>query len=228
MFLLAGIGILRIMWLPFWDSYPPLLSLGDIAYLPYWIVTYPIAALLGTQTGLVISSYLAYLVLGAGLIVFFMGTLTWFYGKLEGKKIFDFWIYKYSRHPQYLGFIMWSYGVMLLTTLEPAHFIRQPEPSLPWLISALLVICLALAEEIEMFKRADRRYREYRKRTPFMLPLPRFVSKICTAPNRAVIKKDFPESAREVLYTFVVSFATLVLLSTLIVASAPSGVIAPI
>ncbi|NIO37088.1 hypothetical protein GTO27_05230, partial [Candidatus Bathyarchaeota archaeon] len=52
-------------------------------------------------------------------------------GKFEKRKIYDFWIYKYSRHPQYLGFILWSYGVMLLTALAPVpRGGYQPEPSL--------------------------------------------------------------------------------------------------
>jgi hypothetical protein len=138
---------------------------------------------------------------------------------MEGRKIFDFWIYKYSRHPQYLGFIMWSYGVMLLTTLAPNPFwAHQPEPSFPWLISSLLVICAALTEEITMIKQADHNYVEYRMKAPFMIPLPRFLLKILTAPTRAILKKDFPQRGREVLYTLIIYCATLVFLSTLIIA----------
>ncbi len=38
MFFLAGIGVLRVLWIPFWDSYVKLLKLGDIAYIPYMII----------------------------------------------------------------------------------------------------------------------------------------------------------------------------------------------
>ena len=217
MFFLTGIGILRVMWLPFWDSSPTLLKLGDIAYLPYWIVRYPLLLLLGGKVAHQVGNFLAYFAIGLGLLIFCVGTFTWFYGKFEKRKIFDFWVYRYSRHPQYLGFILWSYGVMLLTTLAPVPFGGyRPEPSFPWLISALLVICVALTEEITMVKQADESYLTYRRRAPFMLPFPRFLLGIFTAPNRMLLKKEFPESGKEVLYSFVIYCTTLILLSLLI------------
>jgi len=214
MFFLTGIGILRVMWLPFWDTNRSLLKLGDVAYLPFWALTYPIRLLLRPPLAYRISNYVAYSVVAAGLLVFFLGTFAWLYGRSEGRDVFDFWIYRRSRHPQYLGFIVWSYGVMLLTALAPTPFGGyQPEPSLPWLISAMLVVCVALAEEITMIERADAGYLAYRERTPFMLPLPRFVSQVFTAPNRIVMKKEHPGTLREVLYTFVVYTVILVALS---------------
>jgi protein-S-isoprenylcysteine O-methyltransferase Ste14 len=216
MFFLSGIGILRVMWLPFWDSSPALLKLGDISYLPFWIVMFPLRLLPGGFFWLA-GNLLASLVVGAGLLIFCVGTVTWFYGKFEKRKVFDFWIYKYSRHPQYLGFILWSYGVMLLTALAPVPFGGyQPEPSFPWLISTLLVICVALIEEIKMTEQADETYLAYRRSAPFMLPLHSFLSRIFTAPNRVLLKKDYPESGREVLYTFVIYCTILILLSTFI------------
>jgi protein-S-isoprenylcysteine O-methyltransferase Ste14 len=218
MFFLTGIGILRVMWLPFWDSSPALLKLGNVAYLPYWIVLYPLklSGVEGIQF-LKAGNLLAGLIVGAGLLIFCIGTFTWLYGKIEKRTVFDFWIYKYSRHPQYLGFIVWSYGVMLLTALAPVPFGGyQPEPSLPWLISTLLVVCVAMSEEISMIRKADESYKRYRETTPFMLPLPRFLSRIFTAPNRILLKKDFPERSREIFYTFVIGFIILVLLSLLV------------
>jgi len=217
MFLLTGIGILRVMWLPFWDSDPILLKLGDVSYIPYWIVLCPFSLVGTARFAHMVAHYLAYVAVGAGLLVFCMGTFTWFYGKMEKKRVFDFWIYKYSRHPQYLGFILWSYGVMILTTLAPVPFGgSQPEPSFPWLISTLLVICVALTEENKMMKQADEGYLTYRRSVPFMLPLPRFLSRLFTAPNRILLKKEFPESGREVLYTFVIYCTILILLSILV------------
>lgn len=216
MFFLAGIGILRAMWLPFWDSSPTLLKLGYVSYIPFWIVMYPLQLLNGTISWLA-GNFLASLVVSAGLFIFCIGTLSWFYGKFEKKEIFDFWIYKYSRHPQYLGFILWSYGVMLLTTLAPVPFGGyQPEPSFPWLISTLLVICVALTEEIKMVRQHGESYSTYRRNAPFMLPLPRFLSRIFTAPARMILKKEYPERGREIVYTFVIYCIILILLSTFI------------
>jgi len=218
MFFLTGIGILRVLWLPFWDSSPTLLKLGDISFLPYGIVMYSLRLLgVGEDQLLNAGNLLASLAIGAGLLIFCVGTFTWFYGKFENIKVFNFWIYKYSRHPQYLGFILWSYGVMLLTTLAPVPFGGyQPEPSLPWLISTLLVIHVALTEEIKMIKQADESYLTYQKSASFMLPLPIFFSRIFTAPNRMLLKKEFPGSGREVLYSFIIYLTILILLSLLV------------
>ena len=213
MFFLAGFGILRVLWLPLLDLSPALLRLGDIIYLPLWIVTYPLI-LQGVQPMFVVINIPVNGVRFAGLLVFCLGALTWLYGKFEKKKVIDFWIYKYSRHPQYLGFILWSYGLMLIMAFATSRR-GPPVPSFPWLVSTLLVICIALAEEIKMIKQSDEQYLEYRRNTPFMLPLPWFLSKILTAPNRILLKKDFPESGREVLYTFIIYCAILVLLSIL-------------
>jgi protein-S-isoprenylcysteine O-methyltransferase Ste14 len=219
MFFLAGIGILRVLWLPFFDSSSTLLKLGDISYIPYWIVIYPLRLLSEEGIGHWFSygRSVANLTVGAGLLIFCVGTFTWLYGKLEKRKVFDFWIYRYSRHPQYLGFILWSYGVLLLTALTPvAMGGAKPEPSFPWLISTILIICVALAEEITMIKQADDDYLQYRRSSPFMLPLPRFLAKVITAPNRVLLKKDFPESGRKVIYTFVICSTLLILLSLLV------------
>ena len=211
MFFLTGIGILRILWIPFWDTSSSfsIFKLGDIAYVPYMILVYPFA-LLGTD----IRVLLSYLALGSGLLIFLLGTLTWFYGRSEGRKIVNLWIYRYSRHPQYLGFIIWSYGVMLLATLSP--FPRggyNPAPSLPWMISALIIVCVASKEEIEMTKRHGEEYLEYQSSAPFMLPLPRLASSIVTTPTRLLCKKNLPETGREIAYTFLVYTAILTVLS---------------
>lgn len=212
-FFLTGIGILRVMWLPLLDLSPTLLKLGDVSYLPLWIVMYP--WILQDVHVWHATPLLANLIIFAGLLIFCIGTLTWLYSKFEKREVVDFWIYKYSRHPQYLGFILLSYGIMLFASTESRYRGFQPEPSFPWLISTLLVICIALTEEIKMIKQADEQYLEYRRNTPFMLPLPRFLSKMLTAPNRILLKKDFPESGREILYTFVIYCVILVLLSIL-------------
>jgi protein-S-isoprenylcysteine O-methyltransferase Ste14 len=214
MFLLTGIGIIRVMWLPFWDTNRLLLKLGDVAYIPFWVASYPFRLLLRPPVAYRVIYFMAYPVVAAGLLVFFLGTFAWLYGRSEGREVFDFWVYRCSRHPQYLGFILWSHGVMLLTALAPTPFGGyQPEPSLPWLISSTIVVCLALSEEIAMIEKEDEKYLEYRRRTPFMLPLPRLVSRAFTAPNRIVLKKEYPSNLREVLYTFMIYIMILIVLS---------------
>jgi protein-S-isoprenylcysteine O-methyltransferase Ste14 len=219
MFILAGIGILRLMWLPFWDVSPAILNLGDIVYLPYAIVLYLLTAVLGAKVASSLSDFLAYLAIAIGLLVFCLGTFTWLYAKLEGKKTFDFWAYRYSRHPQYFGFILWSYGVDLVARFSYNPFwVRQPGPSFLWLVSALLIICLALNEEVVMVKRTGKSYRSYQRRTPFMLPLPNVLARLSTTPIRAILKKKLPETGTEICYTFVIYSGILVFLSAVLIA----------
>ena len=209
MFFLAGVGILRLLWIPFWDSSTNILKLGDIIYLPYMILVYPFALI---RMDIRIS--LASLATGSGLLIFFLGTITWFYGKLTKRETIDFWIYKYSRHPQYLGYLIWSYGVMLLASLS--IFPRggyNPAPSLPWLISALVVTGVALGEEIKMAEKHGEKYLKYQHDTPFMIPLPKVISKAITTPTRLLFKKDFPENNKQIISTIAVHTIILIMLS---------------
>jgi len=207
MFFLSGLGILRITWIPFWEI--NLVNLGDIVYLPYMIPTY-----LFHLIDLDIRTPLALAVTGIGFFIFLLGTITWFYGKVEKKETVTRWIYKYSRHPQYLGYIIWSYGVMLLASLAGYSWGgSNPGASLPWLISTLIVVCIALAEEVSMSKRDRDTYLKYKESAPFMFPIPKSVASLATAPARLLFGKNQPESTKEIIGTFVVYGLIFVLLS---------------
>ncbi len=210
MFFLAGLGILRVPFVPFWDPSTNLMNFGDISYLPYMALVYPFW--LG---GIDIREVLAWIAIGAGLFIFVLGTITWFYGRLQKRKTVDFWIYRHSRHPQYLGFIVWSYGVMLFAAqqLVPMGG-SNPGASLPWLLTSLVIIWIALAEENKMRKEDNEAYLQYAARAPFMFRVPRFVSAVATFPMKLVLKKDRPETGKELLATFAVYATLLILLSS--------------
>ena len=209
MFFLGGLGILRILWLPIWDSSVALLKLGDVAYLPYMAVVYPLS-----QIGVDIRILLAYTLIAVGLFVFLLATITWFYAKFQDKGTVDFWLYRYSRHPQYLGWILWSYGLMLLAAMMPVPMAgTNPGASFPWVISSLLIVSVAYTEEIRMGKERGAEYEAYRESVPFMFPLPRFVSRTITAPMRLLLKTDRPKNTRQVLAMLVIYTIALGLLS---------------
>lgn len=115
MFFLAGVGVLRALWFPLLDISPTTLKLGHIVYLPYFILSLPLSIVVHGD----ISVALALIIMSIGLFTFSLGVATWLYGKFKGKEIIDFWVYGYSRHPQYLGFLLWSYGLLLLATFAP-------------------------------------------------------------------------------------------------------------
>ena len=221
MFFLAGLGILRVPFIPFWDPAVNLVNFGDISYLPYMAAVYPFW-LAGIDARMAIA--LTAVVLG--LSIFILGTITWFYGRIAGRDTVDFWIYKYTRHPQYLGFIIWSYGVMIIAALEPVvRGGENPGASLPWLLTSLIIVCIALAEEISMSRRDSEGYLRYKATAPFMLPIPRFISSVITAPTRLLIRKDQPETGKELISAFAFYTLVLILLSLpFVLLDWPSGI----
>ena len=212
MFFLVGLGILRIVWAPLWDVSPDLLKLGDVVYVPAILLVY-----LFNLCGLDVRVPLSFLFIASGLLTFFMAVFTRIFGKIKGKEIIDFWIYKFSRHPQYLGFLLWSYGVMLLATFTPyprgGYF---PEPSFPWLVSALIVFCVAWSEEIQMKEKHGENYLKYQENTPFMMWIPGTLSRVIALPFKALSKKDSPKRIMDITYAFMIYFIILTGLSFLI------------
>lgn len=140
------------------------------------------------------------------------------YGKFKRFEIIDFGIYRYSRHPQYLGFLIWSYGLLLLFTNSYLFsYLDTPRPGLPWLILALTTIGIALQEESGIVRKHGEKYLNYRNNTPFLFPLPKQVSKLIRAPVKAIFKKDWPENRKEIACTILIYGLTLILISILII-----------
>ena len=103
---------------------------------------------------------------------------------------------------------------MLFATQQPVPMGgSNPGASLPWLLASLVIICIALAEENRMRKEDSERYSQYTVSAPFMFPIPKFVSTVITFPIRLLLKKERPETGKELLSTFAVYAALLVLLS---------------
>jgi HEAT repeat protein/protein-S-isoprenylcysteine O-methyltransferase Ste14 len=192
MFFLGGLAFTRLIWLPFLDLSFDVMRLGYIVYLPYKILL-DTASLVGIS----IWKELPYVITIIGLLLFMSGTLAWFYSKVQKKAVADFWIYRISRHPQYLGWIIWSYGMLFLPGPNIKK-IYQISNSLPWLLMTMIIISVALFEELKMKRVQGEEYEIYRRRTPFLFPLPRFVSKIFSFPLRWIFKKEYPERKREI------------------------------
>jgi len=183
MFFLTGLGALRALWLPMLELSPDVLKLGCVAYLPFVAL-----GSLAAPAGMALTF--------AGLFVFALGATTWLYGKFRRRELVDFWIYKYSRHPQYLGFIVWSYGLLIFVSYR--HYVKgafATPPALIWLISTMVVIGVAVLEEVEMSKGYGERYEEYRRKAPFMMPMPKRLAQAVAAPLRMMgIRPEDPKS----------------------------------
>ncbi len=212
MFFLAGLGILNIIWLPVLDISFDAGRLGDVVYLPYRLLR----ALFTRIGGIDIHLPLVYACIGIGLLLFTLGTFTWLSARYRKRDMADFWIYKISRHPQYLGWIIWSYG-MLLALMR----IKYPKRSwgiasaLPWMLSAMIIIGVALMEERKMKHLMGEKYEKYRKATPFLFPLPGFIGDIFTIPARLLFRKPLPDRKGEIAVVCLVYTAILIALSPL-------------
>lgn len=138
--------------------------------------------------------------IGAGALLFLLGTFEWLRARSRKEGVAVSWVYRISRHPQYLGWIVWSYGVYLL-------LLRAPYPkrswgigaSLPWLLSTMVIIGVALVEELRMREREGERYDAYRRSAPFLFPLPAVVERAFAAPFRWLFGKPRTERTREVV-----------------------------
>ncbi len=146
MFPYAGLGALLMLWSPFGSS--TVMHLGSIVFLPY-MVTDSLMNAVGWGHPL-----LAFSLMWVGMFFFVFGAVTWLYGKFREIKLIDFWAYRYTRHPQYFGFLLFTYGSIAFSSgsLHALNSISGPPlifPALPWLISALVVVAIALQEEYQ-------------------------------------------------------------------------------
>ncbi len=229
-FIFAGIGVSRTLWVPILDHVPKLLNLGAIFYFPLVVIFFLIdlllallifslrepllQPLLGEEMAISITHLLNFMIVffiaGIGIFIFTFAVVTWLYGRFQGRKVIDFWIYRYSRHPQYMGLIIWNYGLLMLSTIS--HIGLFP-PTFPFLVLSLVIIGMALNEENTMIRQHTEEYITWRERTPFLFPLPRRIRSFITYPMRKLIKKEWPESNKDIIQVLLIYGSIVVLMS---------------
>ena len=155
---------------------------------------------------------LPYILIVFGLLIFCFATLVWFQTYYKGEGVATHWIYKYSRHPQYLGWIIWSYGILFLpgVNMKQSYSISD---SLPWLLSTLIIIGIAMVEEIKMSKLHGHKYEEYRKNSYFMIPMPKYFCRVISAPFKTFFNKSHPTKKSEITIVLLFYFFLTVLLT---------------
>ncbi|MFX1285713.1 MAG: hypothetical protein ACFFB5_18880 [Promethearchaeota archaeon] len=235
MFTFAGIGLIRIIWIILLDDNPQVLMLGDIILLPEYVIQsiegilsfwINLLQLFGIPDGVISFFYLLYelpnllrftlivlmfILTFIGLSIFIFSVFNWFYGKFKGHEIIDFWIYKYSRHPQYLGFLISTYG--LTAFLQPGYGTYVPNPTFFWIVTSLILIAIAIREENTLLKAQSNFYLSWREKTPFLIHVPNKISFYLLKPVKRVIAKEWPETDKEILVTILVYGSILVFLT---------------
>ena len=195
------------------------LLLGNIFFFPVYILEFTM--FLGGFSMALYSFVMIFqwIIMIIGLFIFNLSVISWFYGKNKRKKIVESSIYKYSRHPQYLGFLIWSYGSVLHYMNLELIIIPMGKislmASLPWVIFALILVAVAFLEDIKLSKKYPEEYNEYRKKTPFLIKLPKSLRLIIAYPMSFIIKKNFPETKKDVLKVVAFYGMIIVILSFL-------------
>jgi protein-S-isoprenylcysteine O-methyltransferase Ste14 len=211
MFFLSGLGMLRVGWMPFWDISWNVLDMGDVIYVPFWILMWVFR-----QFDYWAQPEIAWAFMGLGAFLFTWGVLVWMQARFSKKGVAISWIYRISRHPQYLGWIIWSYGLAIYSPL--VNDMKKSwgmASSLPLLLMIMIIIGMCLLEEIRMREKYGEQFESYRKRTPFLFPLPGWLKKILKFPMWIVIRKPWPEKGKEVA-SVIMTYTIILLLISLI------------
>ena len=217
--LFAGLGVIRIIWMPLFDFAPDSLNAGVIILFPLYL--HHIVLFLGLFALLLLLLMVIFIFLG--LFIFVFGVITWLYGKFQGKRIIDFWIYRYSRHPQYLGLILFNYGLLIIPLLFP--HIHPLLPTFPWLLVALILIGMAITEENRLILEGNEEFMNWRNRTPFMIPLPQGFKSFLLYPLGLILKKEWPETNKEMILVLLLYGILLVLLSVPLLPLTPAIIV---
>lgn len=216
MFFLAGVGILRFLWYPFIDS-EIIFRLGLITYLPLWLINSVLSGIASAVipgTSWDFSAAICFTFMFVGLFIFILGMTTFLYDRLTRKPLTSGGLYKFTRHPQYLGFITWSYGFLsLASVVEGGRGWSPPAPGLPWLITLAITLSVALIEEIKLRNELGDEYVRYVEHTPFMILMPRILKVAVTYPTRILIGKETPTTRKEVLAVTCTYFALVMFIS---------------
>jgi len=101
--------------------------------------------------------------------IFLTGLIAMIKGKKRGDKLIKIGIYKYIRHPQNLGIIIFTLPFMLFIPGFKDLGIRMGD-ILSWSCFAFLQILSSFLEEISLIKRYSTEFLEYYKNTGFFLP----------------------------------------------------------
>jgi len=207
MFFLAGLGFLRVLWFPLADLSPWVMELGHIVYLPAIILSLP-----GKWFHFDMLTPLSVFFIAAGVILFIGGVFNWLVTKYTKNHVATSFLYKISRHPQYLGWILWSYGLFLMPVMQLKKGWGYPD-SLPWMIATMIIVGIALAEEVQMRKRYGEEYLKFEEKTHFLFPVPKWFKKFLKHPYRLFFKTEKLKNHFQVMTVTAYYIVVLMILS---------------
>ena len=83
-------------------------------------------------------------------------------------------LYGKVRHPQYLGFIVMTWGVSAVLVIWPGSPVTIGLPYFlhRWIVISLAYVGLAFLEERYLLTKYPQEYKEYKEKVPFLFPVP--------------------------------------------------------
>ncbi len=211
MFFLAGLGVLNSLWLPVLDLTWGIQDWGLVVRAPADLLRW-LLELVGLESFWTTVVFFT----ASGILFFLLGSWAWLTARARGRGVADFWVYRISRHPQYLGWILWTYGAFLL--IQRMHYPKRSwgiGASLPWLLSTMVIIGVALMEELKMRREHGEAYEAYRRSAPFLFPLPGAVEGLFALPFRIFYGRSRPERPRQIVVVLALYTGLLMALSAL-------------
>lgn len=91
---------------------------------------------------------------------------------LEKGDVITSGIYSFVRHPQYLGITVITLGLTVMCRQHRDHTVSDEALRFAWLIQTVGYILLALYEEHALLKEHTEEYQQYKRRVPFLFPIP--------------------------------------------------------
>lgn len=101
-----------------------------------------------------------------GLVIFLVSFIFWLINLKRGGGLITNGIYRFVRHPQYLGIILFTLGITI-RSLRPISLIA-------WITLLTGYLILASLEEKSLLEIYGQKYNEYSKRTAFIIPYLKF------------------------------------------------------
>lgn len=148
----------------FYSAYSPALNfLNNITPLA-WLTQFFLPHVTQNSSSLLISTHntIGAILAISGLLMFLIGACQIYYSKLTKKGAVTGIIYKYIRHPQYISFIICSFGLLLIW---PRYIVL-----VSFITMLFVYYYLARAEEIECTQKFGETYITYMQQTNMFIP----------------------------------------------------------
>lgn len=155
----------------FYSAYSPALNFFNNIKPLSWVIQFFLPHATQNSSSFLIGSHnIIGLVLAiGGFLMFIVGACRIYYSKLAKKGAVTGGIYKYVRHPQYISFIICSFGLLLIW---PRYIVL-----ISFVTMLFVYYFLARAEEIECSQKFGETYITYMENTNMFIPFIKFPHK---------------------------------------------------